>query len=476
VSYSARKQAIHKHAEIQASSRAGWIKRNRYFYDDHYRYLRFLIPENSRVLDLGCGIGDALAALKPSYGMGVDISGAMVAEASARHPELTFVAADIEDPDFVGSINGPFDYIVVSEAIGLLDDCEQTLRSLHPLCGPDTRIVIAYFSPLWEPILDVAALLKLRMPQFPQNWLSTEDIASLLELADFEVIKREWRQLIPRHALFLGPLVNRYMAPWPVLRRLCLRNYLVARAQPHATEESLSATVVIPCRNEAGNIEPAVQRLPRFTDDLEIIFVEGGSADGTFAEAERVRDAYPDVDIKVFKQPGRGKADAVWLGFDEARGDVLMILDADLTVPPETLPKFYRALCAGKGEFINGSRLVYPLEHESMRFLNMLANRFFAVVFSWLLNQRFTDTLCGTKVLRRTHYQRLKAGRAYFGDFDPFGDFDLIFGASKMNLKSVDLPIRYQARTYGETQISRFRHGLLLFRMVHYAFKKLKAF
>ena len=174
-------------------------------------------------------------------------------------------------------------------------------------------------------------------------------------------------------------------------------------------------------------------------------------------------------------RPGKGKADAVFTAFDAATGDVLMILDADLTMPPEQLTKFWEAICSGKGEFVNGSRLVYQMEDEAMRFLNLIANKLFSMIFTWLLSQRFTDTLCGTKVLRRSDYVRLKAGRAYFGDFDPFGDFDLIFGASKLNLKVVEIPIRYANRTYGETQISRFRHGLMLLRMVLFAFRRIKA-
>ncbi len=209
--------------------------------------------------------------------------------------------------------------------------------------------------------------------------------------------------------------------------------------------------------------------------NFELIVSDDNSADGTFEEMERVKAAYPDKDIKLMRQPGKGKADAVFTAYDVARGDVLMILDADLTMPPEQLPKFWDAIKSGKGEFVNGSRLVYPLEEDAMRFLNLIANKIFSYLFSWLLNERYTDTLCGTKVMRRTDYYRLRAGKAYFGDFDPFGDFDLIFGASKLNLKAVDLPIRYAARAYGETQISRFRDGWLLLRMVWFAYRKLKA-
>jgi glycosyltransferase involved in cell wall biosynthesis len=302
------------------------------------------------------------------------------------------------------------------------------------------------------------------------------DLAALLDLAGFEVIRREWRTLSPLRLLGLGALVNRVLAPLPGLRGLCLRHYLVARSRQVAHPAPRSASVVIPARNERGNIEDAVRRLPQFCERVEIVFVEGHSKDGTLEEMRRVQAAYPGRDIKVMVQDGRGKGDAVRKGFAAATGDVLMILDADLTVPPEQMPKFFRQIAEGRGEFVNGTRLVYPMEDQAMRALNLIANHGFSIIFSWLLNQRFTDTLCGTKVLRKSHYERIAANRLYFGDFDPFGDYDLIFGAVKLNLKVVEVPIRYLARTYGETQISRFRHGWLLLRMVVFAWRKLKAY
>jgi len=312
------------------------------------------------------------------------------------------------------------------------------------------------------------------MPLVEMNWLSTEDTIGFLQLADFEPVKREWRQLVPRSIFGLGSLINRFIGTLPLIRRLSLRNYLVARPMRGVGLDEPSTTVLIPCRNEKGNIENAVKRLPDFCEDLEIMYVEGNSKDGTLDEINRVIEAYPDKDIKVLVQDGKGKGDAVRKGFDHARGDILMILDADLTVPPEDLPKFYKAIVSGKGEYINGTRLVYPMDGQAMRFLNFWANRTFSVLFTWLLNQRFTDTLCGTKVLTKKNYEKIVANRSYFGEFDPFGDFDLIFGATKLNLKVVEVPIRYAAREYGETQISRFRHGWLLLKMVLFAYKKLK--
>jgi len=473
---SPRKASIRDWADRFAEERDRWIEANSFYYEDDLRFMRFLIPEDLRVLELGCATGHLLAALKPSYGVGVDLSERMIAVARRNHPGLHFFVGDIEAPGTLEALGGPFDVIVLSDTIGLLEDCESTLRHLHALCTRETRIVIAYYNRLWGPLLRVGELLRAKMPQQPgHNWLSTDDILGLLNLADHEPIKRDWRQLIPRSLLGVGRVVNRFIGTLPVIRRACLRNYIVARPSRNLAHGPLSASVVVPCRNERGNIEAIVRRVPRVCADLEILFVEGHSKDGTLEEIRRVIGTCPELDIKVFTQVGEGKGDAVRHGFKHARGDVLMILDADMTMPPEALSKFYRAVVAGKGEFINGSRLVYPMPKQAMRPLNFLANRGFAVLFSWLLNQRFTDTLCGTKALTRTSYARIAANREYFGDFDPFGDFDLIFGAAKLNLKIIEIPIRYTERTYGETQISRFRHGWLLFQMAVVAYMKLKA-
>jgi SAM-dependent methyltransferase len=469
------KLAVFENAERMAGQRDTWIEKNAAYYRDDRRYLRFIIPEGARVLDLGCGTGSLLSALKPSRGVGVDFSPAMIAKAKAAYPNLEFVLGDIENPRTIASIEGEFDFIVLSDTIGSLEDIEETLRGLHPLCSAATRLVIAYFSPLWEPLINLASKVGARMPQPDVNVVSSIDFLNIMDLTDFDPIRMEIRQLVPFELLGIGRLINRFIAPLPGIRRLCLRTYLVIRSLRAQRPGNLSSTILIPCRNELGNIERAIKEMPRFGGHQEIIFVEGNSSDDTYAECLRVKKAFDGVwDIKVLQQDGKGKGDAVRKGFDAARGDVLMILDADLTVPPAALPKFYRAVASGKGEFINGTRLIYPMEDDAMRFLNQIANRTFAKIFSYLLNQRLTDTLCGTKVLMRSAYRQIVAGRGYFGDFDPFGDFDLIFGAAKLSQRIVEVPVHYKARTYGETQISRFRDGWLLIRMVLFAFKKLK--
>lgn len=466
-----KKQAIREQFERLASERESWQRRASYYYNDQRRYLRFLIPEGLKVLEIGCGLGDQLAALKPRRGLGIDLSQAMVKEASKRHPELEFRVGDGEAP----ALDETFDVILLVDLVGHVLDVEAMLKQLHRCCMPTTRIVIAYYNFLWEPFLRLLERVGLKMPQEEQNWLSPADIRNLLRLADYEVVKAERRLFMPTGIPILSTIANRVVAYLPGLNHLCLCHYVVARMRTASVYELQTVSVVIPCRNEKGNIEAAIARLPSFGRHQEVLFVDGHSTDGTPDEIQRVTTQYPDKDIKFHVQDGEGKGDAVRKGFAHATGDVLMILDADLTMPPEDLPKFYDAITSGKGEFINGSRLVYPMEHEAMRYLNLLGNKFFSMAFSWLLGERIKDTLCGTKVLFRRDYERIAMNRSYFGEFDPFGDFDLLFGASKLNLKILEVPIRYQERTYGTTNIHRFTHGWLLLKMTIYGFFRLKA-
>ncbi len=473
---SQRKRDLLDHYESNGDELDRWRAFNVAYHEDDLKFMRFLIPAGKRVLELGCGRGDLLAALAPSYGVGIDFGARTIARARQQHPDLNFVLGDVEDPATLAGLEGPFDYIVIADTIGMFEDIDGTLKLVQHLCAPSTRIVISYYSHLWEPVLKLAELLHLRSKQPKINYIATADFLNLMDLADLEMISQEQRQLIPRRWLGVGPFVNRFIAPLPGIRQLCLRTYLVGRPVRQFPDRKFSASILIPCRNERGNIESAIARMPRFGSSQEILFVEGNSSDGTFEECERVRDAYKDSwNIKVLKQDGKGKGDAVRKGFAAATGDVLMILDADLTMPPEALPKYHAVIESGKAEFVNGTRLIYPMEHEAMRPLNLIANRCFAYLFSYLVNTRLTDTLCGTKVLLRRDYEVLARERAYFGNFDPFGDFDLIFGAAKQNLKILETPIHYKARTFGETQISRFRDGWLLLKMVWFAYRKLKA-
>ena len=431
-------------------------------------YYNLLIPADASVLEIGCGDGELLAHLRAARKTGIDVSSGQLARARTRLPDTTFVQQSGEELD----LTGPFDVIIVSDTLNFAADVEQLLARLRRVATPQTRLLINFHNNLWHPLFTVASWFGLQSRQPQSSWLSRHDVDALLSLAGWDVIKTQSRLLWPVRTPLLAPLCNRFIAP--LFPWACCSIFTIARPRPEPATPPPSVSIVIPARNEAGNIEAAVQRTPDMGAWTELIFVEGHSTDHTWAEIQRVQQAYPQRRIKILQQTGRGKGNAVRDGYAVAEGDVLMILDADLTMPPEELPKFYSAIASGRAEFANGSRLVYPMEKQAMQFLNMIANHCFGHAFSWLLGQRVKDTLCGTKVLRRSHYLQIAANRAYFGDFDPFGDFDLLFGADKLNLKIVDIPIRYRDRTYGSTNIHRWSHGWLLLRMVAFAARKLK--
>ena len=442
---------------------------NRYYQQLLRKQYGFWVPSGLRVLEVGCGLGDLLAAVKPARGVGVDFSPAMITLARGRHPELEFQVADALE---VGGAE-KFDCIILADLVNDLPDVQAIFERLQAVAHPRTRLVVSFFNNLWRPMLDLAAKLGLKSPTLLQNWLSADDIKNLLHLGGWEVIKTEARILWPARVPVWSWFCNRWLAP--LLAPCCVTVGVIARPRPlPAPTVHYRCSVVIPARNEAGTIEEAVRRTPEMGQGTEIILIEGHSTDNTWGEIQRVAAKYPQRHIRTLKQQSRGKGGAVREAFAAATGDVLFILDADLTTPPEELPKFYEAARSGTAEFVNGVRLVYPMEEQAMQFLNMVANKVFGLVFSWLLGQKVKDTLCGTKVLFHSDYEAIAKNRAYFGDFDPFGDFDLLFGAAKLNLRILDLPIRYRARTYGKTNIHRWSHGWLLLRMVWFAARRLK--
>ncbi len=463
-----KEQRIAYYNEI-APKRDKYKKWNRLYYRTIYKYYTFTIPQGSKVVEIGCGTGDLLYRVRPSVGLGIDFSEEMIRIAREKYPQLEFRVADAEEMD----LNEKFDYVIVSDLLSSLHDIQAALKNIRKLCHNQSKVVFSSYNYIWEPLLKFGELIRIKQKQPLQNWLTVKDIENLLYLEGFEPIKLERKLLIPKYIPILGFIFNRIFANLPGLNSLDLINFLTAKPLVNERAE-YSVSIVIPARNERGNIENAILRTPKFGTHQQFIFVEGNSSDNTFDEMLRVQKKYDDMDILVFRQSGKGKGNAVREGFERATGDVLMILDADLTTPPEDMPKFYDAIARGRGEFINGCRLVYPMEKQAMRFLNFMGNKFFGWFFSYLLGQRLKDTLCGTKVLFRQDYEKIQANRAYFGEFDPFGDFDLLFGAAKLNLKITEIIVRYREREYGSTQISRFRHGWLLIRMSFFAAGKIK--
>ena len=365
--------------------------------------------------------------------------------------------------------------VLINGSINHNYDIQGILLKLHPRISRTCRVIIVAYNPYVSWLYHLANKLNLRRGELPTTFVTRADLENIAKIAGFAIVRTRLAAYIPWRLFGLGDSVNRLLPLVPFFKWLGFAYIAVLRPIISEKDRKPSLSCVIPARNECGNIENAIRRLPTLGCELEVIFVEGHSSDGTWEEILRVKEKYHNiVTIRAFQQTGKGKSDAVRLGFTEAKNELLIILDADLTMPPEMLERFYQAYCAGHGDFINGTRLVYPMEGEAMRFLNRLGNIFFAKTLSWVLDERIGDSLCGTKLVARHDYQRMVNWRQDFGDFDPFGDFELLFPAAVMGLGIVDIPIRYLDRTYGSTNISRFHHGLMLFRMTIIGFFKLK--
>lgn len=450
-----------------------WRGLGGYYHQRIQQIYRHLIPSGAKVLELGSGQGDLLASLNSFEGVGVDFSDEMILRSKKKYPHLQFENCDVHE---CSTQRSGFDFIVLSDLINDLWDVQCVLDYLAKLCQNQTRVIINSYSRLWELPLSLAESLNLAKPVLNRNWLTVTDIQNLLDLSGFETIQSWQEILFPINIPFLTPLFNRVLVRFWPFREIAMTNFVVARLRPKNLREKYQypVSIVIPARNESGNIKRIFDTIPDFNTEIELLFVEGHSKDDTLEVIKENIKIHPDITCRLIQQSGIGKANAVREGFASANGEILMILDADLTVPFDYLPRFYNAIASGIGEFINGVRLVYPMEKKSMKFANLIGNKFFGMIFSWIFGQPVKDTLCGTKVLWKSDYIRISENRDYFGDFDPFGDFDLLLGAAKLNLKIVDMPVRYQERSYGKSNIKRWGSGWQLLRMAAFAIMKLK--
>ena len=456
-----------------------WYKKNMYYHSQILRYYRNNIPRNSSILELGCGAGNLIGNLYSSYGVGVDISDGMIKIAKKKYPKIKFYCEDIES----FSVDFKFDYIIISGTIGSVKNIQRLLQNISKMCSSDTRLIINYYNQLWNPILKISESLGMKKPEMIFNWPSIDDIDNFLYIAGYQVIKRDFFLLFPKYFPIVSEASNTLISKLPVIRRFCLEQVVIARLMcPPDNVKDITTSVVITCRDEEGNIEELVKKIPSMGKNTEILFVEGHSKDNTVKKIKEMIKKYPDKDIKLLKQRGIGQGDAFRMGFDNAKGDFVCWLEADLTSPPEEIKLFYDAYALGLGEYVNGTRLVYAMEKDAMPFGNFIINRFFGNLFTVILGQRFTDTLCGFKAISKKNYLKIRKNISYFGDFAPFGDFELIFGAIGHNLKVVEIPVHYVPRIYGEPKaygkniISKFKHLFLLLKMAWKAFVKFKLF
>lgn len=434
--------------------------RHRYYYTQIQRLLKFLIPPGKSILYFGCYREDVIYSLDASSSVVINEE---VDERISKNKSVEFVHCKYH----LYNPQQEYDYIILDTVIGKTENINLLLRNISSACSSHTRIIIHQENYLWRPLLNFAASFGLKKQEKTQNWLSIKDVETYLETAGFESTRVYKKNIFPLKAGFLGPILNHFFSTIPVLDFLKLDQFIVGRFNKPFTQlkSSSSLSICLTVKDEEHNIEPIVSSLPVLCENQEILFVEGNSTDNTAKEIERMKMLFPHKNIRLIKQPGKGQGDAIHTGFKEAKGEIIILYEGDGTSEPYDIQYFYEAIEAGRFEFIEGSRFVYPLSHKCMPLANKIGNVVFAKWFSFFLNQRTTDVLSGIKAIRKKDYEKIYNTWGFLGIPDPFGDFELLFGSARYGLKIGEIPIRYKPRVFGESKTSVFKHGWYLLKM-----------
>ena len=443
------KEVIKEYFEHVAPDWEHWQKRNSFYHATISNLIAGMIPPSSRVLELGCGLGDLLASLNPSSGIGLNVAQGLTDRASQKHPRLEFHTSDVDSAGLPRSFEPQ--YIVMTNMLDYVHDIWDVMGSLKPAVHEHTLLIITTNNPLWAPLLRLASNLKLRFPESPRNFITNRDICSVLHLQGFDIVEEGLTLPVPKRIPVLGDLINAIVPEVPVLRFVSSLQYIAAR--PRIPRPPLSCSVVIPCHNEADNIQECLRRVPNIGTRTEIVVVDDGSTDDTCQRVKEVMAADSRVRLIVLEK-NQGKASAVRAGFEAAEGDVLMILDADMAVTPEELPKFLTPLQDGTADLVNGTRLIYPMHGKAMKVANFLGNKGFCFLASKVIRQRVSDTLCGTKAFLKRDFVRMPISGT-----EHWGDFDLLFGAARLKLRILEIPVHYTERRAGKSKMRAMIEG-----------------
>lgn len=449
------KAEIIRHFDSMAADYDAYLNKNAYYHYQINSFIASVITPKSSVLEIGSATGALVSALANVQYLGIDFSPKMVEAAAGKFPGVKFLCSGLSGL----REEKKYDFCVMSNLLDYLPDIWTELELLKKFMHQDSKLIITTSNPLWEPVLRMAAQFRLKTPDGPRNFITNNDIMNFLQLLDYEVIEYGYRIFLPKGIPAVSAVINKIIPLIPGFRNLCAMQFIIARVKPEKTmRKRLSCSVIIPCHNEADTIENCLSRVPAIGSSTEVIVVDDGSSDATALKVRGFTSTHTKVRLISYPK-NKGKGFAVKTGFDAATGDVLMILDADMAVEPEELPRFFELLEDGRAEFVNGTRMIYPRENESMKLLNFIGNKFFGIILSLIMGQRNTDTLCGTKALRKKHYLNMKLGDC------PWGDFDLLFGAAKLRLKMVELPVHYKKRFAGQSKMKPFKHGWQLLKM-----------
>ena len=385
--------------------------------------------------------------------------------------EILFLDLNDSKLTSLSTINKKYQRIILTDVVENYDDVFALLNIVSNLLTIDGKLIISSINTKYLILSRTLEFLKLKDSNENTSYIHVKKIRNITSGVGLEYQKFYTKQLFPFSFFYVGNVINKIMEIISFQLNLGIKTYIIFRPAI-ITNSKNSKSIIIPAKNEEGNLVELVSRIPKF-ENTEIIFSYGKSKDNTLKVMKQITQSNKLFKFKLVKQTKNGKANAVWEALNVVENDLIAILDADISVDPETLSDFFDIIEKNNADFVNGTRLIYDMEKNSMRFLNRIGNRFFQFFISKIIKEALTDSLCGTKVFKKSYLNDLYFWQNIFGKKDPFGDFDLIFAAAYSGQKIVEMPIVYRERKYGTTQIARFKDG---FKLLFYLTASFSAF
>tara|TARA_B110000977_G_scaffold125183_1_gene160299 strand:+ start:1495 stop:2904 length:1410 start_codon:yes stop_codon:yes gene_type:complete len=424
-------------------SRENFLKKKNFLFDEISKALNYLINDSNYVKFFCCGNSSIVNKVNSKNIYINEINNTFI---------NSLTKSEIKKEDEINK-NLNFDHIVIAD-IEHQKFITKNLIDLNEKIDNECRVIVLSKSIFWSTLINFYKKIKNIGPD-KNNFLPYSNLRKIFLNTNFEIVKNEKIIFFPFQFSLLTKFINQIFR-FPVLNFFCMINLTVLKKvqKKNYQAEGKKISFIIPCKNEGGNIKFFYEKIINSTINAEFLFGNDNSSDNTLDEIKKLQQAIPNKEIKIYDGPGVCKSENVYKGINLASGEIILIYDADLTVSFDDLVNSINLLLKTDADFINCTRMIMPQQKNAMKFLNFYGNLFFAFLFSILFKQKITDTLCGTKIFFKKDWEQIKKYNNTWGAKDLWGDFDLLLGAYKNNLKIVENPISYTDRKEDETKMT----------------------
>lgn len=441
-----------------------WKEKNWYYHNQLKQIFKDVIKENSKVLQIGYGLGDILAALYPKKGVSFDDDKDILAISRRRYPIFKFTDFNFNK----NKVNDKFDYVIYPNSLEHFDDIQTVFENVYPALSRSSKVVVASVNPRWEQIFYILEKLKLKRPESSRNWLRIENIKNLLEVSGYKVIDSGFRIILPVSIPLISGIINKVIRNIKILSRFCVEQFVVAQKETFSINNNLSCSVVIPTYNQAELLEYCIESIPNVGKKMQIVVVDDASSDRTEQVMKSLSKKHHNIKYIRNERP-QGEEKSLKIGIESVDLDIILTYDAKMSIPSSELVRFYNVLASKRADFVSGMRFIYPLEGQRLRQLTIIGNIIFSYLYSLFLNQRVFDPLCSIKGFYKKNYSKIKISNNNTL-------LDLLIKAAENKAKILEIPVHYSLESYLENKPHTLARLGILTKGVFYGIWRLKIY